>query len=313
MFSIIEKIIATPFGYVMDWLYKICGNYGVALILFAIVVKLAMAPLEIRNRRNSEKRAALKPIEQRLQEKYREDHKKQDAALVALYEQEKISLGGGCLLSALPFIILLSLFQVLYQPLVYMLHETPDHATAIVEAMKDAAPSLFKSSAYTQLIAACHISEYTDIIKATLPDVAESTLSGINIFFLGMDLSTVPLVNIFADTWAWDWAHIAAALLPLLYISRQLFQLIKFIITNIKKELKEEKPSIQRMIQPGSLAFRLFALAMTFSVTFSVPAGLILYWLTGSFIQYFIDKWYKKHYTPYIPPVDFDIEPDPAN
>lgn len=313
MFSIIEKIIATPFGYIMDWLYLLCGNYGVALILFAMVVKFALAPLEIRNRRNSEKRAALKPIEQRLQAKYRDDHKKQDAALVALYEQEKISLGGGCLLSALPFIILISLFQVLYQPLVYMLHETPECAAAIVEAMKGAAPSLFKSSAYTQLIAACHINEYADIIKAALPDVAESTLSGLNIFFLGMDLSTVPLINIFADTWVWDWAHIAAALLPLLYISRQILQLGKFIVLNVKKELKEEKPSIQRMIQPGPLAFRLFTLAMAFSVAFSVPAGLILYWLTGSFIQYFIDKWYKKHYSPYIPPVDFDIEPDPAN
>lgn len=313
MFSFIEKLIATPFGYIMDWLYLLCRNYGVALILFAVVVKFALAPLEIRNRRNSEKRAALKPIEQRLQAKYRDDHKKQDAALVALYDQEKISLGGGCLLSALPFIILISLFQVLYQPLVYMLHETPERAAAIVEAMKGAAPSLFKSSAYTQLIAACHINEYADIIKATLPDVAESTLSGINIFFLGMDLSTVPLVNIFADTWVWDWAHIAAASLPLLYISRQILQLTKFIVLNVKKELKEEKPSIQRMIQPGPLAFRLFTFVMTFSVAFSVPAGLILYWLTGSFLQYFIDKWYKKHYPPYIPPVDFDIEPDPAN
>ena len=124
----IGDIIKVPFGYLLDWLYQFTMNYGLSLIIFAIIIKLVLLPASIKSKKSSMKMSRLSPRVQALQEKYAGDQQKQNEAIQALYKEEGVSMGGGCLWSFLPLFILIPLYAVVRQPITYMLHESADVA-----------------------------------------------------------------------------------------------------------------------------------------------------------------------------------------
>ena len=71
--SKLGEIIKVPFGYLLDWLYQFTNNYGLALILFAILIKLILLPTSIKSKRSSMKMSRLTPQVQALQKKYADD------------------------------------------------------------------------------------------------------------------------------------------------------------------------------------------------------------------------------------------------
>ena len=138
-----DKIITVPFGYLLDWLYQFTTNYGVALILFAIIVQVVLLPITAKSKRSMMKMSRLNPRMKEIQAKYAGDQQKQNEAMQALYKEEGVSMGGGCLWSFVPLLILIPLYSVVRQPIVYMLHETAETAAEIVNVIKTAAPDLF--------------------------------------------------------------------------------------------------------------------------------------------------------------------------
>ena len=145
----ISDIIRVPFGYLLDWLYQFTANYGVALILFSILVKLLMTPIQAKSKKSMMKMSRLAPRVQALQKKFADDPQRQNQEVQALYKREGVSMGTGCLWSFVPLLILLPLYQVIRQPIVYMLHETLESAEQIVEIVKADLPNLFtKSNTY---------------------------------------------------------------------------------------------------------------------------------------------------------------------
>ena len=127
----ISDIITIPFGYLLDWLYQFTSNYGIALILFAILVKLLLFPIQAKSKKSMMKMSRLSPLVQKIQARYPDDQQKQNEALQQLYKDEGVSMTGGCLWSFVPLLILLPLYQVVRQPIVYMLHESLDVAEQI--------------------------------------------------------------------------------------------------------------------------------------------------------------------------------------
>ena len=160
------------------------------------------------------KMSRMSPLLKEVQEKYKDDPQRQNAEIQALYKREGVSLGGSCLWSLLPLLILIPLYSVVRQPIMYMLGETQEVADAIVNVIKTANPELFtnKAAFYEQMIAARLIPEFKQEILAVLPNLSAATLEGVQFSFLGFDLSTIPQYNIFAETWVWNCAR--AALFP---------------------------------------------------------------------------------------------------
>ncbi len=66
----LSDIITVPFGYLMSWLYDLTSNYGVALILFAVIVKLVLFPSSAKSKKSTMKMSRLTPRVQELQAKY---------------------------------------------------------------------------------------------------------------------------------------------------------------------------------------------------------------------------------------------------
>ena len=127
-----DKIITIPFGYLLDLLYQFLGNYGLALIFFALIVQIVLLPITAKSKKSMMKMSRLTPKMQAIKEKYANDQQKQNEAIQQLQKEEGVGLGcGGCLWSLVPMLILIPLYGVIRQPIQYMLHETQDVAKII--------------------------------------------------------------------------------------------------------------------------------------------------------------------------------------
>lgn len=294
----VEGIIATPFGYLIDGLYRLTSNYGLALVLFAVLVQMVMVPLSIVNKRNAEKKRRLKPLVHQIKLQYDDDTEKQINAIDELYKKEHYSIVGTFVLSILPIFILIPIFQVVAQPITYMFHELPETAAAIVAVMKGEAPDLFVS-AYNQVTALPHIREYAEIIREKVPEVSQRTLEGMSYSFLGLDLTIVPGAHILnKGTWVWDWPHIGALLLPVVYMARRIYVLATRIIRTYsayfkaKKKAAAEGTPLPKLPNPPVLA--LFFLLLSLTALFSLPIAMNLYWLISGIVATGLNKLISK-------------------
>ena len=302
----IADIIQIPFGYLMEFLYRITGNYGVALILFSVLVQLVLLPVTAKSKRSMMKMSRLTPKMQDIQRRYADDQVKQNQAIQDLYREEGVSMGGGCLWSFVPMLILIPLYTVVRQPIVYMLHENLDTANQIIEIIKSADPSLFTNNAfYDQMVAARYIPEYLDAIKAAIPGLGELAASGINFDFIGIDLGAVPQFNIFGTAWIWDWAHIGAFLIALAsagyqVVSMQIMQKMNdSVVTNQDGIQDKETAQNSQAAQTNKVMMYTMPLMMLW-IGFTVPCALSLYWFVGGVIRTVEDviltKKYRKIY-----------------
>ena len=239
-----DKIITVPFGYLLDFLYQWTANYGVSLIIFAVLVQLVMLPISAKSKKSMMKMTRLQPRLNAIKEKYANDPQKQQEAMQQLQKEEGATMGcGGCLWSFVPLLILIPLYSVVRQPLTYLLHETPEAVAEIISVIKGANPELFASgSFYDEIVAASHISKYPDLIRGALPEISARTLEGINFTFLGIDLGSQPQLNVFASNFVWSWASIGAILVPLISAGSQLLQ--TFITRRVNDSLVTDEKGL---------------------------------------------------------------------
>lgn len=76
-----DKIITVPFGYLLSFLYQFTNSYGLALILFAVLVKIILFPISAKSKKSTMKMSRLSPRLQEIQKKYPNDQQKQNEAI----------------------------------------------------------------------------------------------------------------------------------------------------------------------------------------------------------------------------------------
>ena len=294
-------LIKIPFGYLLDWLYQFTTNYGLSLILFAIIIKLVLLPASIKSKKSTMKMSRISPRVQALQEKYAGDQQKQNEAIQALYKEEGVSMGGGCLWSFLPLFILFPLYAVVRQPITYMLHETLEVAAKVVTVIKDAAPEAFaagKNEFYHEMIAAPLIPQFAEELKSIVAN--PRTLEGLNFNFLGINLGLVPNWKI----WQWetyDWATIGGFLLPLASTGIQFVSMFisqkqnNSVITNEKGLQDEEMAKKSQQNQSTQTMLYMMPL-MTLWIGFTVPGALSIYWLIQGVVSTVQDMILTQHF-----------------
>lgn len=300
LFSLAD-IIQVPFGYLMGWLYQFTNNYGIALILFSVIVQLVMLPMTAKSKKSMMKMSRLQPRMQEIQRRYADDPQRQNAAIQAMYKEEGVSMGGGCLWSLVPMLIIIPLYTVVRQPLVYMLHESLETANQIVDVLKTAAPEAFGSNTYyNQITAAQLIPQYADVLKEAIPTISDTVLNGVNFGFLGCNLGLIPPFNVFASTF-WTWPNVGLFLLALLSAGNQVVtmwinqKMNDSVVTNKDGIQDKETAQNSQAAQTGKVMMYTMPL-MTLWIGFTVPASLSLYWLIGGVVRTIEDVLLTKKY-----------------
>ena len=299
----LSDLVTVPFGWLLGLLYDLTSNYGVAMILFAIIVQLVLLPINAKSKKSMMKMSRLQPRIQEIQKKYANDQQKQNEAIQKLQQEEGASMGmGGCLWSLVPMLILFPLFTVIREPITYILGESAEMAAQIVEVIKGLAPDSFSGNAYyEQVTAASLISQYSAELQVAIPELSAAVLEGINFNFLGINLGNIPQFNIFAESWAWDWAHIGLFLIPVLSAASQVLQMIvsqksnDSVITNEKGVQDKEMAENSQAAQTNKVMMWMMPL-MSLWIGFTVSAGLSVYWFVGGVFRMITDPIMTKHY-----------------
>ena len=296
-------LIRVPFGWLLGFLYDLTSNYGFAMIIFALIVQAVLTPINAKSKKSMMKMSRLQPRIQEIQKKYANDQQKQNEEIQKLQREEGASMGmGGCLWAFIPLLILIPLFTVIREPINYILSESLENTELIIETLKGLAPEKFSGNQYYhQVTAAGLISSYAEELRAAIPGISEATLEGINFNFFGIDLGAIPQFNIFAETWAWDWAHIGLFLIPIISGASQVLQMWisqkgnESVITNEKGVQDAEMAKNSQTAQSNKMMMWMMPI-MSLWIGFTVSAGLSVYWFIGGLFRMVSDPIMTKRY-----------------
>ena len=298
-------IILTPFSWLLEILYNFCGSYGLALILFALVVKVVLFPLSLKGKRSMIQMNMLQGQMQKLQKQYGKDRQRYNLEVQKLYQKEKVNPMGGCLWSFIPLIILMILYPIIREPIHYMMGiNDANSLNAIAQAVgwstqavnmgwiKEAADT-FTNSAYNQLYLASLINENN--LAAVQQAVTAAGGVGANVFSINfslfglVDLSQIPQLQFWTIA-----GGFGLFLLPVISaVSGVVFSLISMKTNVINKQSAQANNSTAKTMLIISPLISLW-------IGFTMPAALCLYWVANnvlSMIQEFLcSRILKKDY-----------------
>lgn len=123
------RFLAGPMGSILEMVYNIVGNYGLSIVIFTILVKLALLPLTIKQTRSMKKMQDIQPKLKELQTKYKDDKEKLNMKMLELYRENNVNPLGGCLPLLIQFPIIIGLFTALRDPAIYVF--TPEYYEAM--------------------------------------------------------------------------------------------------------------------------------------------------------------------------------------
>ena len=298
MFSTIGYVICIPFAWLVRLFYNLTSSYGMAIILFTLVIKLIMLPFQMKSKKSMMRMSRMSGRMQEIQKKYANNQTKQAEEMQKLYAEEGVSPMSGCLWSFLPLPILLALYSIIRQPITHFMMLSGDVVQDMVDAVSKAGLSLegiaqMKDGAavvrngVTQLMPYGQINLVTTI-SSQLPEVGSSVEGWINMDYtsFGLDMAETPwnMVKDFSLTWA----AIGLILIPILAGGSQL--LMTKITMKHQPQTDPSAASANRMM--------MFMPLFSVYIAFTMPAALGLYWIAQSGIsavqEYLMGKFFNK-------------------
>ena len=275
MFSTLGYYICIPFAWLVRLFYTLTGSYGMAIILFTLVVKLILLPFQMKSKRSMMRMNRLSGKMQEIQKKYANNQAKMNEEIQKLYQEEGVSPMSGCLWSFLPLPILLALYSIMRQPITHLMMISKDTAAGLVE--KAAAAGVDITNIATVKDGVTQFTAYGQInlvkaITSQAPEVVDGLDKWIHLdfSFIGLDLAATP-TSVFGS-FSFSWAVIGLILIPILAGG---FQLLMSIYTmRTQPQQGANGASMKGMMYMMPL--------MSVYIAFIMPAALGIYWIAQS-------------------------------
>ncbi len=106
--------LTKPIFYALDWLFHVVGNFGLAIMIFTLGVKLLFFPLANKSYRSMSKMKLLGPKMQEIRERLKDEPQKMQAEIMGLYKNEKVNPASGCLPMVIQIPVFFSLYKVIF-------------------------------------------------------------------------------------------------------------------------------------------------------------------------------------------------------
>ena len=256
--------IIVPFSWLLNVFYNFTQNYGLAIILFALVVKIVLFPLSMKGKKSMIQMSMLSGKLDKLKKQYGKDQARYNEEMQKLYEREKVNPMGGCLWSFLPLLILLPLYAIIREPLKYLMDLSPEQITAVAEMLGGE----FKKNGYEQLQMAALIKDGMAIEGASL--------FAINFNFLGIDLAAMPTWKIW--TGITNWSAVVGPFV--LVIVSTLLSVFMGKVTNKTNQMSQS----QQNSSTNKTMMWMMPL-MSLWIGFVMPAAMCIYWIANSLLS----------------------------
>ena len=285
--------IAKPFGMLMLWLYEWVGNYGLAVILFALIVKLILLPFQMKAKRGSIQQTRLQGRIKEIEKKHGANKQKYNEEVQKLYREEGVNPMSGCIWSLIPFPILIALYQAIRFPITIMMgvgKELLEEGGAIATKLSELGFESTTNAAYVQI----EQSQFITANWSAFSGISEK-LKQIDYSFLGLDLGKTPQFKIFFSGADWgDKATVAIALLAIIPVVAALLTWLQSWLSQktMPKPAEGEDPAAKSMSM-----MNIIMPIMTLWFAFIMPAALGLYWIASSFFAMIQEIVLNKYYT----------------
>ena len=282
MFSSIGYIICIPFAWLVRLLYNLTGSYGMAIILFTVVLKLILLPFQLKSKKSMMRMNRMNGKIQEIQKKYANNQVKMQEEMQKLYQEEGVSPMSGCLWSFLPLPILLALYSIMRQPITHLMMLSNDVVQELVAKITAMGVDMsgivmMKNGAAVVKDGVTQLQPYGQInlVKAVTEHYPEAAAGidgwiDLDFNFIGLDLAATP--SSVLKTVSFQWAIIGLILIPIL---AGLFQLLMSIYTM--------KSQSQDGAAAGSMKGMMYMMPlMSVYIGFIMPAALGIYWIAQS-------------------------------
>ena len=291
------KFFANLFGYLLNAIYGVVNNYGIAIIIFTLILKVIMLPISIKQQKTMKKTTKIQAEAKKIQEKYSNDQLRQSQELMDLYKRENMSPFSGCLSSIVQFVIVLAMFFLVSRPLTYMKHIDTNLINDYTNKLSENSEGQLR---YPEIAIIKNMSEIDENVR-------------INMNFLGLDLSDVPSQN---------YTNWKVFVIPILYVitsivSTKITTSLSKVNNNSISEENKNKKVVEENTENKELVVKedkedkeadameemnkqmmLMMPIMSVSIALIAPLGLALYWLVSNLLmiaeRLIINKYFKN-------------------
>ncbi len=254
--NFLYHLLGAPLGYVIWLIYEVVRNYGVAIILFTVILKLTLYPLAVKQQKATAKMGAFQPMINEINKKYAKNPKKKNEELQKLYTEEGYSPTAGCLPMILQFVILFGIIDVVYRPLTHILHMGAD---VISQACSIAG---LNPDILTSQIGVVQQLQQDPSKFASLGDATVQAIQGLDMHFLGLNLGALP-----------EWTSITI-IIPILAGA---FSFLQIFLSMKMNPMGQDTPGMGMSSKIMMIVMPLFSVW----ITFTVPIGVGLYWIVS--------------------------------
>ena len=113
--------INVPLGYVLKFFADICGgNFAAAVLVFTVFINLLLIPLSLKSQKSSVQQTRIKPKLDELKKQCGDDKQKYNMEMQKLYQEEGVSMSGGCLPMIIRLVIMMCIYTLILSPVTYM-------------------------------------------------------------------------------------------------------------------------------------------------------------------------------------------------
>lgn len=303
------------FGYVMRFIYAVFGNYGFSIIIFTVLVRLIILPLNVKQHKSTLQQQALRPQLLDLQRYYGDDREGLAQAQAALYEKHNVSLTGGCLTALLSLVIMWPVYRIINGPLYFIMQVPEESLNSIGDILVNAGViegvgniNLRHNSIFIIQALFDNPQVFAEVVDKGLMSVNQL----LDMDFFGINLGMKPTINfslIFSEQWT---TYLPLLLFPLIATGGNVLQMWYSQKVNSpdgmtraeRKEAKEKakkNPALQddqaQAAQGAGKTMMFIMPIMTLFFTFNMPVAMSLYWIVSSLIGLFQVWLMNKIYT----------------
>jgi YidC/Oxa1 family membrane protein insertase len=276
------------FGYVLWPIFYVVQNFGIAIIIFAILAKIVLFPFSIKQQKSMANNARLQKKQQEIREKYKNNKQKQNEEVQKLYQKEGVSPSSGCLTSIVPFLVMLGIFYSISSPLTNTLHLDSDLVSSLVTYAQHIPGAPLGNSSYTyyqqiEILGIFQNLSNTDFVKNCF---TPENVADINMFISGFELIPGTGIDMLKTASSYGFFGSFYTLIPVLCF---LSSLVTTLLTS-----KLNGTQMQGCMMVMLLAMPLFSAY----IAYSVPAAVGFYWICSTLLGLVQSVIMHKFYNP---------------
>lgn len=291
---LVTDVFAAIMKFIMTFL---TNNFGLAIILFTIITKVLLFPLQLKSKKGMIDQQRIAPKMAKLEKKYKNNKQKYSEEVQKLYKEEGVSMFGGCLPMLLVLVIILGLYGVIYKPVYYMMankdkavvqnvalqlqsdyengiyiQKTEDSATWMERLNQQITVSdsgVRSANTVNELNLAQALAGNTERLKALQPEY--QNLFEIDFNFLGLDLGEQP----------------SYSPINLLAILPVISAITAYLSSTLTQKLNGNSVQSDAAASAANTSKTMlyFMPIMSLVIGFTLPAGLTLYWIVNNILS----------------------------